>query len=146
MVITYFKESETIDRKTSEVVRFEREIGFSDNYQAAAEKLQVGNDLLTMICEEENSNNICVGNEYSFALNNQAGGLLGYKYSLMSSNVGNLKLGVSIGAKERRKLSDNNFTHSDLVVIVSTKILDKKESADYSLVRKMAEYLDNYQI
>jgi len=31
-------------------------------------------------------------------------------------------------------------------VIVSTKVIDKKEPVDYSLLRKMEEYLDQYQV
>ncbi|MBT4805279.1 hypothetical protein HON71_03850 [Candidatus Woesearchaeota archaeon] len=144
MAITYFNKDETIDQKTSEVVKIEREIGFSDVYQAGTEKLRVGKDFLVMICEEEDSNELSSGHDQLSTLNNRAGGLLGYDVSQLSSNVGNLRVGISVGAK--RRLTQKNGTSSDLSVIVSTKVIDKKEPVDYSLLRKMEEYLDQYQV
>ena len=145
MAITYFRESDTTDQRTSEVVKFKKEIGFSDPDRAGAEKLKVGKDLLKMICEAEDSNEICIGYDYFSALNDKAGRLLGYQTSQILSNVGNLNFRVAVRAKERRKPPNNNFTNSDLSVIVSTKVIDKKEPVDYSLLRRMEEYMDNYR-
>ena len=144
MAITYFKKEETIDQKTSEVVRFKREIGFSDRNQAGTEKLRVGKDFLVMICEEEDSNYLSSGHDQLSTLNNRSSGLFGYDVSQLSSNVGNLRFGVSVGA--RKRLTQKNDTSSELSVIVSTKVIDKKEPVDYSLLQKMEDYLEKYRV
>ena len=145
MAVTYFKKS-GIYKKTSARIGIRTKVGFSDPNQAGPEKLRIGKDFLTMICEEEDSNELNCGHDQLSTLNDRQGGLLGYNYSQTMSNVGNLRFGISVGARKRLRPSEIDSTSSDLSVVVSTKVIDKKESVNYSLLRKMEDYLEMYRI
>lgn len=136
-----------------------REWGFPGMKDAGQAKLALGKDLLAIIAKDGGVEDIYLGGDEGAHLNSKSSRFFGHNVHSIYARLGRLCAGslddlplqyqisfdIEIGAKHRNKPMKEGRTFSEMYLSLTPADKHSKPVMESSLVKKIVEYLDNYQ-